>query len=302
MKNQYSRSELLLDAAVYSGVILAVIVTLYPFIYILSASVSDMGALIRGEVWLLPKGGLHFDSYMTVFNTDGIWRSYYNTIWYTVVGTALNLIFTIMAAYPLSRKKFFARNFFMLMIVFTMFFSGGLIPSFILVYNLGLYDTRWAIVIPGLISTFNLIICRTYFQSAISDELLEAARIDGSSEFKILRRIVLPLSKPVVAVLAIFYGVSHWNSFFSALLYLQDQSLQPLQIYLRRILLVASPAEVSNEFEMVAGEQSRMAEAVLRFLQIKYVVIVVALLPILFAYPLLQKYFIKGMMIGSLKG
>ena len=293
-RSELSIEDVILDITVYVGVIFAFVVTLYPFIYVLSMSISDPGAVLRREVFLWPKG-LSLQAYRTVFNDESIWRSYYNTVWYTVVGTVLNLVFTIMAAYPLSKKKFSGRGFFTFIFVFTMFFTGGLIPHFILVVKLGLYNSRWAIVLPPLIATYNLIICRTFFQT-LPEDLFECARIEGAGEWRIVWQIVLPLSAPIVAVLALFYGIGHWNSFFPALLYLPNGKLQPIQLYLRRVLIQASP-EAVQQFE--TGEAGK---GILAMLQVKYAVMIVAILPITLLYPFLQKYFVKGVMIGALKG
>lgn len=292
------KQSILFDTVVYTIVIFAVAITLYPFIYVLSASISNPHALSKGEVILLPKN-IYFGSYIFILKTPEIWRAYYNTIWYTIVGTIFNIIFTVLAAYPLSRSQFLARKFYMFLFVFTMFFSGGMIPSYILISRLGLYNTRWVMIIPGLIATWNMIICRTYMQTTIPDELIEAAKIEGSSEFSILRSIVIPLSKPILATLTIFYGVGHWNSFFNALIYLRDPNLQPLQIILRRILLSASPDILKSQQNSFSYAET--AQAML-FLQIKYAVIFTSILPILLLYPFLQKHFVKGIMIGSLKG
>ncbi len=287
---------------VYPGVVLAAIISLYPIIYVVSASVSNPVAVIKGQVWLYPVG-LDLGTFKAVLSNKSLWTAYYNTLWYTVVGTCLNVAFTIIAAYPLSRKQFFARNFFMLFIVFTMYFSGGIVPTFILVYNLGLFNTRWAIVIPVLINAWNLIICRTYFQSMIPEELLESARLDGASEFRMVRSVVFPLSKPIVAVMFIFYGVAHWNSFFTALIYIRDEALNPLQIYLRRMLIQYSPGNLAKAMGFsTAASYEMAADAFTRYMQVKYVVIIVSLLPILCIYPFFQRYFVKGVMIGSLKG
>ena len=205
----------MVDTVVYAGVAIAFVVTLYPFLFVLSMSISDPVAVARREVFLLPKG-FSLAAYRTVLSDPVVIRSYYNTIWYTGVGTALNLVFTVMAAYPLSKRNFSARGVLMFLIVFTMFFSGGLIPLFVLVVKVGLYGTRWAIVIPTLIATFNLIICRTFFQT-LPEDLFESARIEGAGEWRIVWKIVLPLSKPIVAVLVLFYGIAHWNSFFPCL-------------------------------------------------------------------------------------
>ena len=286
--------DVAVDAAVYLGVGLAFVVTLYPFVYVLSMSISDPVAVVRREVFLLPKG-FSLAAYRTVLNDPVVLRSYYNTIWYTGVGTALNLVFTVMAAYPLSKRNFSARRVLMFLFVFTMFFSGGLIPLFVLVAKLGLYGTRWAIVLPTAVSTFNLIICRTFFQT-LPEDLFECARIEGAGEWRIVWQIVLPLSKPIIAVLVLFYGVIHWNSFFWALLFLPTADLHPIQIYLRRVLIQASP-EAVQQFE--TGEAG---EGVMAMVQIKFAVMIVAVLPILLLYPFLQKYFVKGMLIGALKG
>lgn len=286
--------DVAVDAAVYLGVGLAFVVTLYPFVYVLSMSISDPVAVVRREVFLLPKG-FSLAAYRTVLNDPVVLRSYYNTIWYTGVGTALNLVFTVMAAYPLSKRNFSARRVLMFLFVFTMFFSGGLIPLFVLVAKLGLYGTRWAIVLPTAIATFNLIICRTFFQT-LPEDLFECARIEGAGEWRIVWQIVLPLSKPIIAVLVLFYGVTHWNSFFWALLFLPTADLHPIQIYLRRVLIQASP-EAVQQFE--TGEAG---EGVMAMVQIKFAVMIVAVLPILLLYPFLQKYFVKGMLIGALKG
>ena len=193
------------DLVVHTIVVAAFVVTLYPFLYVVSMSLSETGAVLRDEVWLFPKG-LEIDAYRTVLKDDRIWRSYYNTIWYTSVGTLFNLVFTVMAAYPLSKRKFFARNFFMVAIVVTFLFQGGIIPTFIIVARLGLYGSRWALVFPALISVYYLIICRTFFQQ-LPEDLFENARLEGAEEWRIVWKIVLPLSQPIVAVLALFYGI-----------------------------------------------------------------------------------------------
>ena len=294
VRRRWTFEDVAFAIVVYVGITVAFVVTLYPFIYVFSMSISDPGAVLRREVFLWPKG-LSLGAYRTVFEDETIWRSYFNTVWYTTVGTLLNLLFTIMAAYPLSKRKFSGRKFFTFLFVFTMFFSGGLIPSFVLIVKLGLYNNRWAIVLPPLIATFNLIICRTYFQG-LPEDLFESARMEGAGEWRIVWSIVLPLAKPIVAVLALFYGIGHWNSFFPALLYLPNPKLQPIQLYLRRVLIMASP-ETVGQFE--TGE---MGEGLMAMLQIRYSVMIVAILPITLIYPFLQKYFVKGIMIGALKG
>lgn len=286
--------DVVVDAVVYVGVAFAFVITLYPFVFVLSMSISDPVAVVRREVFLLPKG-FSLDAYRTVLNDPIVLRSYYNTIWYTGVGTTLNVVFTMMAAYPLSKRNFSARRVLMFLFVLTMFFSGGLIPMFVLVVKLGLYATRWAIVLPPLIAIFNLIICRTFFQN-LPEDLFESARIEGAGEWRIVYKIVAPLSKPIIAVLVLFYCVDHWNSFLPALLYLPKADLQPIQLYLRRVLIQASP-EAVQQFE--TGEAG---EGIMAMVQIKFAVMIVAMLPVLLLYPFLQKYFVKGMLVGALKG
>ena len=286
--------DVVVDAVVYVSVAFAFVITLYPLVFVLSMSISDPVAVVRREVFLLPKG-FSLDAYRTVLNDPIVLRSYYNTIWYTGVGTTLNVVFTMMAAYPLSKRNFSARRVLMFLFVLTMFFSGGLIPMFVLVVKLGLYNTRWAIVLPPLIATFNLIICRTFFQT-LPEELFESARIEGAGEWRIVYKIVAPLSKPIIAVLVLFYCVDHWNSFLPALLYLPKADLQPIQLYLRRVLIQASP-EAVQQFE--TGEAG---EGIMAMVQIKFAVMIVVMLPILLLYPFLQRYFVKGMLVGALKG
>lgn len=293
MKRKQSAVDRIVGIVVYTVLILAIIVTAYPLIYTLSMSISSPLAAASNEVFLWPVG-LSFESYKMVFENPEIIQAYYNTLWYTGVGTVINVLMTVLSAYPLSRKRFFLRGPLMFLVTFTMFFSGGLIPQFILVNQLGLYNTRWAIVLPVAISTWNLILCRTFFQG-IPDSLEEAATIDGASQYTILFRIFLPLSMPIIAVLILFYAVGHWNSYFSATLYLTDSSLQPMQIYLRKVLIQANT-------ELLRDNMASGMERSLATLQLKYSVIIVATLPILVVYPFLQKYFVKGVMIGSLKG
>lgn len=275
----------------YVFVFLVVCITIYPFIFIVSASISDPGAVGRGEVWLLPKG-FTLDSYIRVLQDPLVWRSYYNTLWYVVVGTAVNIFMTTITAYPLSRKNFSARNKIMLFIGFTMFFSGGMVPTYLLVKNLHLLNTRWALVFPVAISTWNLIIMRTFFEG-IPESLHEAATIDGCSELGILTRIYIRLSGPVMAVMVLFYAVAHWNSFFTAMMYLNDEKMAPLQILLRKILIQYDSNDMMKDLSQgrdVVGQT------------IRYSTIVVSILPIIMVYPFLQKYFAKGVMIGAIKG
>jgi putative aldouronate transport system permease protein len=271
------------------------ILVLYPLIYILSASVSDPYAVSNGAMWLYPVN-FTWEGYEKIFASSEIWNGYKNAIIYTITGTLVNVVLTVMAAYPLSRKNFMARNFFTFVFAFTMLFSGGLIPLYMVVKSLGLLNTMWALILPSAVSMWNVIVARTYFQISIPDELYEAAQIDGSKNFGYLIRIVLPLSKPILAVLILFYGVGHWNKFFEALIFLNDESKYPLQLILRNILIKNMLSqEMVDQFTDFA-EQDRIAEV------IKYGLIVISSIPMLVIYPFVQKHFVKGVMIGALKG
>ncbi|WP_168121563.1 carbohydrate ABC transporter permease [Paenibacillus sp. HB172176] len=266
---------------------------LYPLVYVLFASFSDPGQLVQNRGFLLYPKGFDAESYRMVFKNPNIGTAYLNTVFYVVVGTAINIVLSAMAAYGLSRRDVMWKNVIMFGIVFTMFFEGGLIPTFLLVNNLGLLDTRWAIIIPSAISAFNLIIMRTAFQ-AIPVEIEESARLDGANDFRICWSIVFPLSMPVIAVMLLFYGVSHWNSWFSAMIYLQDRGLFPLQLILREILISNDTSDMLTSVS--SGDQMPIGQT------IKYATIIVATIPILCVYPFLQKYFVKGVMIGGVKG
>lgn len=270
-----------------------IVVTLYPLIYVFSMAISDPVAVSRKEVWLFPVG---FSSYAleTVFEDPNVLTYYGNTIWYTVVGVLLGIITTSLAAYPLSRRTFAARKPIMWLITFTMFFGGGMIPTYLVVARfLGLYNSRWAIILPGLTSAWYVIVARTFFMT-IPEEMLESAKIDGAGEFRLFLQFVMPLSAPILAVLALYYGIGHWNAYFNAMLYLGKTELQPLALYVRRVVI-----QNSLEVEPVVD---LTYEQVMSTLQIKYAVIVVAVVPILCLYPFLAKYLEKGMLVGSLKG
>ncbi|MCS7459158.1 carbohydrate ABC transporter permease [Paenibacillus doosanensis] len=283
------------EAIVYTLLTVVAVLVLYPLVFVLSASVSDPAAVLNGEMWLWPKD-LSFVGYKKVLENHDLLRSYTNTIVYTVIGTAINLVMTVMAAYPLSQKSFYGRNVITAFMVFTMFFSGGLVPAYMLVKQLGMLNSMWALLIPGAVSVWNIVIMRTFFQNSIPSEMQEAAAIDGCSDWKALWRIVLPLSMPILAVMVLFYAVGHWNAYFSALIYLTDRELYPLQLLLREIL-------VQGEMEhMVNVGDSSHAKTIMDQEAVKYAVVVVANLPILLLYPFLQQYFVKGIMIGALKG
>ncbi len=271
------------------------LIVLYPLLYVLSASISNPAAVLNGDMWLLPKE-ITFAGYSKVLENKELLNSYGNTIFYTVLGTAINLVMTVMAAYPLSKRDLRGRNLLMAIMVFTMFFGGGLVPTYMVVKELGMTNTFWALVIPSAVSVYNIIIMQTFFQSSIPNEIQEAAAIDGCSEMRILRTIVLPLSMPILAVMTLFYSVGHWNAYFNALIYLTDRADYPLQLILREILIQGQMEEMVN-----AGDSSH-AKTLMDQEAVKYAVVVVANLPILMLYPFLQKYFVKGVMIGAIKG
>jgi len=268
-------------------------VTLYPFLYTFSMSISDPMRAIAKQVWLFPKG-FSLATYKLAFENQQIYTAYMNTIIYTVSGTSLNLVLTLMGAYALSRKQFFIRDPLMFFIAFTMFFSGGMIPSFLLVTQLGIYNTRWAMILPSAVNAYNLIIARTFF-STISDSLEESAKLDGANDIHIMLRIFIPLSKAIAAVMVLFYAVGHWNSYFNALLYLPSSKLIPLQLFLFRVV-------VKNETAMMMMGIGDAFERSIATMLLKYAVIIVTILPIICVYPFAQKYFMRGVMIGAIKG
>lgn len=294
-----TRGDKLFLAGVYALLGVALILVAYPLIYILSASISNPNVVASGEMWLFPKE-LTFEGYKRVFEDAAIWRGYLNTIIYTLAGTAVNLAVTLPAAYAMSRKDMVGRNLFMGIFMVTMFFSGGLVPTYLVVKSLGLIDSMWALILPAATSVWNLIVCRTFFQSSIPKELQEAAEIDGCSDFRLFFRIVLPLSTALIAVMALFFGVGHWNNYFSAMIYLNDQAKYPLQLVLRQILVLQQMSAQSGALD--AGMASSLNNKAEVAALVKYAVIIVATLPVIAVYPFLQRYFVQGVMIGSVKG
>jgi putative aldouronate transport system permease protein len=282
----------------YTVLLLLLIVMLYPLIFLLSASVSSPEAVWNGRVVLLPVG-LSFEGYLYIFQNNEIWRSLFNTVAYTVLGTFINLFMTITAAYPLSRKEFMAKNFITVVYSFTLFFGGGLIPSYLLIRSLNMLDSIWAIILPGAVSVWFIIITRTFFQINIPNELLESAKIDGCSNINSLLKIVLPLSVPIIAALSLFFSVGHWNSFFNAFIYLSDRKKYPLQLILREIVV---QSQVKLDGSMSLFDARSASQKLIIAEKIRYAVIVFSSLPLLVAYPFVQKHFKKGVLIGSIKG
>ena len=285
-------------------VLLAIVflITLYPILYVISASISAPSAVASGRMILLPEDPSQ-ESYRLVLKYKDIWIGYANTIFYTVIGTMLQLAVTLPAAYALSRKDMQGRGFLMVLFIITMYFSGGLIPGYLNMNDFGLINNRASIVVLGLVNTYNLIVARTFFANSIPWELQEAAYLDGCSTFQVFRKIVLPLSSPIIVVLTLYYGVAHWNEYFNAMIYLRDRNLFPLQIFLKEIL---TQSQLSADALMSGGytaEEISMMEAMGEAAdRMKYAIIVVSTAPMLLIYPRLQKYFAKGVMIGSVKG
>jgi len=268
---------------------LVAVATLYPIVYITAVSLSDTAAVVQGKVFLFPKG-LNLEAYIEVLKNDTIPRAYLNSIFYTAFGTLVNLLFTAVAAYPLSQKGFFGRKFFMMTIVLTMFLNPGIIPTYVVVQQLGLTDSVWALVLPNAIWTMELIILKSFYEN-MSSQIREAALIDGASEYRILFNIVIPLSKPALASIGLFYFMGHWNSFFLPLIYLNDPDKYPLQVVLRDMLIYSAENDAGLVDRSALAPQS-----------IKNATIVLSMIPVLLIYPFAQKYFAKGVMLGSEKG
>lgn len=292
-----ARSDRIFDIANKALVWFFILIITYPLIYILSASISDPSYVNSGRMWLIPKG-ITFEGFVRVFNSTEIWNGYRNTIFYTLLGTLINLAVTLPCAYALARQELVGRVAIMGLLIFTMFFDGGLIPTYLLVRDLGMINTVWAMVIPGAASVWNIIVTMTFFRVMIPRALEEAAEIDGASVFRTFFQIVLPLSAPIVAVMALFYGVGHWNQYFAGLIFLSDRELFPLQLILRDILIqqeMTAELMIQGANPEAIGEQARIANV------IKYAVMIVSAAPLLIVYPFLQRFFIKGVMIGSIK-
>lgn len=277
----------------YGWTAIVLIVTLYPLYFIVIASFSDPYAVGSGQVWLFPKG-FTLDGYKELLNQSRIWVGYGNTILYTIVGTAIGLAVNLSAAYALSRKDLFGRKTLTMFFIFTMFFNGGLIPTFLTIRDFGLYDTFWVMVLPFAVGVFDIIVARTFFQNSIPSDLWEAAQMDGCGNLRYYFQIVLPLSKAIISVLALWIAVGHWNSYFNALIYIKNQDLYPLQLVLRNILITNQ-----MQSDMGTGEAAQIALRLANML--RYSVIIVATVPIMCVYPFVQKYFNQGVMIGAVK-
>lgn len=292
---QLSFSDRVFHAVNTFIMLLICIVIIYPMYYIIIASITDPTVIDGGEMLLWPRK-LFFDGYITAFEHKPLLTGYANSLLYTVLGTLFNLFLTIPGAYALSRNDMTGRSLIMMVFTFTMFFSGGMIPTYMLIRSLGMINTIWSMIIPGGVSVYNLIVVKTFFQTALNRELLEAASIDGCSDLNFFFRIALPLSSTIVAVMVVFYAVGHWNAYFDAILYLNERKLMPLQAVLRELLLLNT---ITNEMNVNMAE---LVEKTKRADQLKFCVIILASLPVMVLYPFAQRFFTQGVMIGSIKG
>ena len=277
------------------------VIILYPLYFTVIASFSDPYRLMRGEVLFLPKG-ITLDAYKNVLKNDEIWMGYLNTILYASTGTVYALAITIPTAYALSRQELRGRSVFMGYFMFTMYFSGGMVPGYVLIKQLGLLNTRYAMVIPAGMSVYNMIIANSFFKSSIPKELYEAARIDGANEYRTFFQVALPLSGAIIAVIALYTLVGHWNSYFAALLYLNDDAKFPLQLVLRNILLENQQLKIMETSSLDTKQLEAIQRRAMMAETMKYALIFISSLPVLVAYPFVQKYFVKGVMIGAVKG
>ncbi|CAN7374108.1 MULTISPECIES: carbohydrate ABC transporter permease [unclassified Paenibacillus] len=294
MKLARTRADLLFDICNYTLISILVLLVLYPLYFVLTASVTDPDLVYSGKLLFFPEH-ITWDGYKRLLAESSIWLGFSNSLWYTLTGTAINVVLTITAGYVLSRSDLIGRNVFMFLLVFTMFFGGGLIPSYLLVKELHMLDTTWAMIIPNAVSVFNVIIVRTFFQTNIPGELLESAQMDGCSNLKFFWKIAIPLALPIVAVIVLFYAVGHWNSYFQALIYLKSNAKQPLQIILRNILIMNEGSDMQGMLDGSQEQQKRME-------LMKYGIIIISSLPVMILYPFLQRYFVKGTLVGSVKG
>ena len=291
-------SDNIFDAVVFVLICILFVIFLYPLIFVINASFSSAEAIWGNKVGLLPSM-LTLKGYELVFHNNEIWIGYLNSLIYMTIGTAICMAMNLMTAYPFSRKDFMPRNFIMFFYVVTMYFGGGLIPTYLVVKSLGMIDTMWALIIPGCISTYNVILIRTYFRNTIPEELFEAASMDGCSHTRYFLRIVLPLSTPIIAVMVLFTAVGFWNSYFGAMIYLNTRSKFPLQLFLREILVVVK--QYTSQSALGGSDIALMQDMMLINATMKYSVIVVASVPVMILYPFVQKYFVKGIMVGSIK-
>lgn len=298
-KMKRCKEDLIFDVSIFILLTLILVVVAYPLYWVIISSISDPGAVSGGKVVLRPIG-FTFKGYLEVFKNSAVMRGFVNSIFYTVCGVLVNLVVTLPTAYALSRDRFGGKKIITVFYMITMFFGGGLIPTYLVIRNLHMLNTMWALILPGCLSVYNMIVARTFFKSNISEELYEAAEIDGCTQAQFFFKIALPLSAAIIAILVLYYGVGHWNSYFSALVYISDSDKYPLQLVLRNIL-------ITNETALSQTATTEAARAALREKQqiidvMKYSLIIISSIPVLLLYPFIQKHFVKGVMIGSIKG
>ncbi|MBP3361853.1 MAG: carbohydrate ABC transporter permease [Clostridia bacterium] len=295
MKVKENKTDRIFDVCNWSCIIIFFLIVLYPLYYIVIASVSDPQEVMNGNVLFAP-AGLTLEGFKRVLAYEGMYIGYKNTVFYTVAGTIINLVVTLAAGYSLSRPDLYARKFFTSLFVMTMFFSGGLIPTFLIVKSYGMYNTIWPMLLLGAVNVWNLIITKSFFENNIPVSLLESAQLDGCDDMRFFFKMALPLSKAIIAVLTVYYAVGHWNSYFNAFIYLKDEDKFPLQLFLRQILL-------QNQFnDELSIESSNSMESMFIAESMKYGMIILSTLPILMVYPFVQKFFVQGVMIGAIKG
>ena len=298
-KVKESRADKAFDVTLFIILTLILIIVAYPLYFVIIASISDPQAVSGGDVTFLPVG-FSLDGYAEVFKDTRVMRSFVNSIFYTTVGTCINLIVTIPTAYTLSRRQFAGKKFVTFFYMVTMFVSGGMIPTYLVVKNMQMLDTMWSLIVPGAMSVYNMIVARTFFESSLPEELFEAATVDGCGHTKFFFKIALPLSKAIIAIMVLYYGIGHWNNYFSALLYMKTEDKYPLQLVLRSILISneanLSMAVTTPEMQQALQEQQALVDLM------KYSLIIVSSIPVMILYPFIQKHFVKGVMIGSVKG
>ena len=292
--NKRGPFDIVFDGLIYLFMLLFFIIVAYPILYVLALYFSSREAVLNNEVYIIPVG-FNFDNYKLVLKHEFLPKAFLNSVFYTVFGTLYSMILTILGAYALSRKNYFGRDFIMFLIAFTMMFGGGMIPSYMLIKNLGLLNTRLALIIPFAVSQYNLIVMRTYMQQ-IPSAIEESAKLDGANDFVILFRIFVPMSKPVIATITLFYAAGQWNDFFSGLIYLDDKNKFPLQLVIRDLLITQNDATLNQGLAAQQGMPSLTPGG------FRAAIVVVTVLPLLVVYPFIQKYFVKGVMLGSIKG
>lgn len=296
-KIKKTKEDKILDYCIIVFCVLIGIFAFYPLWIVLISSISDPSYISAGKVWILPKG-INFEAYKTLLGEKALWIGYKNSVLYTVFGTLLQMIITTPAAFALSKKTLPGRKFLILFFLFVLYFSGGTIPTYFLIKNLKLLNTPWALILPGLVGCYNLIIGRQYFENSIPEQIYDAAKLDGASMFQSFLYIALPLAKPVLAVMVLNFALGHWNSYFDAMIYINDDSIQTLQVIIKRITTVATTA-------LESGDGTVRIEEIIRTIRqtqlLKYAVVVVSSLPMIILYPFVQKHFVKGIMIGSVK-